>query len=30
MTEPVERPSLLLRRMLAIQFDMEATKHADG
>ncbi|MEI8394366.1 MAG: hypothetical protein WCF85_06490 [Rhodospirillaceae bacterium] len=27
--EPVERSSLLLRRMLAIQFDMEATKYAE-
>ncbi len=27
--EPVERPALLLRRMLAIQFDMEQTKYAD-
>jgi len=27
--EPAERPALLLRRMLAIQFDMEATKSAE-
>jgi hypothetical protein len=27
--EPVERPALLLRRMLAIQFDMEQTKAGD-
>lgn len=27
--EPVERPALLLRRMLAIQFDMERTKYAE-
>ncbi len=27
-TDPVERPSLLLRRMLAIQFDMEQSKYA--
>jgi len=27
--EPVERPALLLRRMLAIQFDMEQTKYAE-
>ena len=26
--EPLERPALLLRRMLAIQFDMEQTKYA--
>ena len=28
-SEPMERPALLLRRMLAIQFDMEQTKYAE-